>query len=242
MTIKTGPEHYRHKAERLAAMAHHYTYGDGADSAAGAALAAESQAYALLAAAATMQTLVQNKNECGSGCERHGAAPQPQGFFQAGSDYRRGRWNFRCLAVAPSPYDGEVRAIGFLYRDGEPATATALGSADWALAEWTQQGAGWMSTRDELPAAPRVIYRAQHESVAMGLYTTAAEARAHCVAEQRRWGGSSETSALDWIEDEEDGIAELVTMATHGESETPTGYVVTALEIASKYDEHRENQ
>ncbi|MFJ1695737.1 hypothetical protein ACIOHC_11385 [Streptomyces sp. NPDC088252] len=44
----TGPEHYR-EAERLAARAHHFTYGDGADPVVGAALAAEAQVHATLA-------------------------------------------------------------------------------------------------------------------------------------------------------------------------------------------------
>lgn len=52
----TGPEHYR-EAERLLDMAHHHSYGDGADPVTGAALAAEAQAHATLAlAAATAQS------------------------------------------------------------------------------------------------------------------------------------------------------------------------------------------
>lgn len=47
----TGPEHYR-EAERLARMAHRFTYGDGADPTVGAALAAEAQVHATLALAA----------------------------------------------------------------------------------------------------------------------------------------------------------------------------------------------
>ncbi|MBL1107385.1 hypothetical protein JK361_22725 [Streptomyces sp. 5-8] len=47
----TGPEHYR-EAERLLGMAHRFTYGDGADPAVGAALAAEALAHAQLATAA----------------------------------------------------------------------------------------------------------------------------------------------------------------------------------------------
>ncbi|WP_019548428.1 hypothetical protein [Streptomyces sulphureus] len=46
-----GPQHFR-EAERLADMAHHFTYGDGADSVTGAALAAEAQVHATLALAA----------------------------------------------------------------------------------------------------------------------------------------------------------------------------------------------
>ena len=81
------------------------------------------------------------------------------------------------------------------------------------------------------------FYRASHDSIVMGLYTTAAEARAHCVAEERRTWSTGANPVFDWIEDEEDGVAELVTVAEDGETESITGYVVTALEVASKYDE-----
>jgi len=48
-----GPAHYR-AAERLADQAYHFTYGDGGDPVAGAALAAEAQARATLALVAAM--------------------------------------------------------------------------------------------------------------------------------------------------------------------------------------------
>jgi len=82
-------------------------------------------------------------------------------------------------------------------------------------------------------ARPLTVYRASHDSIVMGLYTTAAAARAHCETEERRANSSEAT--LDWIEDEEDGVAELVAETVLGEEST--GYVVTALEIAAKYDE-----
>ncbi|MEV7871468.1 hypothetical protein AB0P17_36455 [Streptomyces sp. NPDC088124] len=54
--MATGPQHYR-EAERLAALAHHFTYGDVGDPVTGAALATEAQAHATLAlAAATAQS------------------------------------------------------------------------------------------------------------------------------------------------------------------------------------------
>lgn len=81
-----------------------------------------------------------------------------------------------------------------------------------------------------------IVYRASHESIPMGLYTTAAEARAHCVAEERRSWSKGEAIVFDWIEDEEDGVAELVTVDEDGETEAITGYVVEAVEVASKYD------
>lgn len=51
-----GQEHYR-EAERLLEQAHHFTYGDGGDPVVGAALAAEAQAHATLALAATARVL-----------------------------------------------------------------------------------------------------------------------------------------------------------------------------------------
>ncbi|MEU3620646.1 hypothetical protein ABZ725_51680 [Streptomyces sp. NPDC006872] len=75
------------------------------------------------------------------------------------------------------------------------------------------------------------VYRAEHDSIVMGLYMTAAAAREHCETLIRR---DIPGAALDWIEDEEDGVAELV--AAFGEDERPTGYIVTSLEVASRYD------
>ena len=57
-------------------------------------------------------------------------------FFQAGNTYQRRRWFFQCLAVAPNPFNQEIRAVGFLYRAGEPATATALDAEHWEHDEW----------------------------------------------------------------------------------------------------------
>jgi hypothetical protein len=80
------------------------------------------------------------------------------------------------------------------------------------------------------------VYRASHDSIVMGLYTTATEARAHCVAEERRSWATGEAPLFDWIEDEEDCVAELVTVDGDCEPETVTGYVVTPLIVASEYD------
>lgn len=85
-------------------------------------------------------------------------------------------------------------------------------------------------------AAPALtVYRASHDSIVMGLYATAAEARKHCEAEERHSWSSTETPTFDWIEDEEDGVAELT--AWVGGEECVTGYEVTALEISATYDE-----
>ncbi|MFI1324588.1 hypothetical protein ACH4TI_15265 [Streptomyces rochei] len=115
-------------------------------------------------------------------------------------------------------------------REYEQATAR--------IAELEAQLAEYERPADEDPiayalteSAPLTIFRASHDSIPMGLYTTAAEARMHCETELRReWPNS----LLDWIEDEEDAVAELV--AENADGETPTGYVVEALEVATEYD------
>ena len=76
-----------------------------------------------------------------------------------------------------------------------------------------------------------IIYRASWDSVTLHRYTNPDAAREHCEAHARR---DLPTAAFDWIEDEEDGVAELVA-TVHG-VEGPTGYTVTTLEIASEYD------
>jgi hypothetical protein len=95
----------------------------------------------------------------------------------------------------------------------------------------------------ELEAAQGTVYRASHDSIVMGLYTTAAAAREHCETLVRREYTSSGIAdlKLSWREGEdavdqpEDGEQELIEhVGPH--FARPTGYVVTALEIAAKYD------
>lgn len=89
--------------------------------------------------------------------------------------------------------------------------------------------------RAEVLAEPRTVFRASHDSIVMDLYTTAAAAREHCEAEERRSWAKFESPTFDWIEDEEDGVAEMT--AWVGGEECATGYEVTALEVAAEHDE-----
>lgn len=83
----------------------------------------------------------------------------------------------------------------------------------------------------ELEAAPVTVFRASHDSIILGRYRNKDAARLHCDTLMLR---EQPTAVLDWIEDDEDGIDELV--ATVGRKEIVTGYVVTALDVASEYD------
>ncbi|WP_328846160.1 hypothetical protein [Streptomyces sp. NBC_00258] len=78
---------------------------------------------------------------------------------------------------------------------------------------------------------PLTVYRASHDAIVLGRYRNKDAARLHCDTLMLR---EKPTAVLDWIEDDEDGIDELV--ATVGRKEIVTGYIVTALEIASEYD------
>jgi hypothetical protein len=132
------------------------------------------------------------------------------------------------------------RAHHFTYGDGGDAVAggalatEALAYAVLALVDTlAQPQPEEKATAEAATATPELtVYRASHESFVMGLYTTTAEARRHCATLMLR---EQPSAALDWIEDEEDGVAELV--ATVDGEENPTGYLVTALTVASEYDE-----
>ncbi|MFE7954441.1 hypothetical protein [Streptomyces sp. NPDC057413] len=87
--------------------------------------------------------------------------------------------------------------------------------------------------RAEVLAEPRTDYRASHDSIVMGHYSSLRAAQQHCEVEA--CVDIVGDAALDWIEDEEDGVFELVAETADGEF--TTGYVVTAVEVASEYDE-----
>ncbi|MDX3019919.1 hypothetical protein [Streptomyces acidiscabies] len=84
-------------------------------------------------------------------------------------------------------------------------------------------------------AAPpaHIDYRAQWDSVPLGLYSTPDAARAHCEDHARR--DLPTAAAIDWVTDPEDGVAEL--HATVDGEQGPTGYTVVPLEVTSEYDE-----
>jgi hypothetical protein len=148
-------------------------------------------------------------------------------------------------------------AIGRWQHSPEVPDREVLAAIERACAAWRTPGQGYRSdepAEPERPAdedpirytlteqAPVTIYRAEHpdSGITLGHYGTQTAARAHCVAEERRTWAKGETTVFDWIEDEEDGVAELVTVDQDGETETITGYIVTALEVPSEYDDEED--
>lgn len=99
----------------------------------------------------------------------------------------------------------------------------------------------------EREAAPLTVYRASHDSIVMGLYTTAAEARRHCETVLRREYDESTKVSLWWRDDEgneeqpQDGEAELIAHVTPRAFPKGrtwyTGYVVTSVTVSASYDE-----
>jgi hypothetical protein len=94
---------------------------------------------------------------------------------------------------------------------------------------------------DGLTPSEVTVYRASHDSIVFGLYTTAQAAREHCEAYARREHVGPSELKLWWREDEdtvnqpEEGEAELIESTAPGYAR-PTGYVVTPLTVASAYD------
>jgi hypothetical protein len=107
--------------------------------------------------------------------------------------------------------------------------------------EWVEDAAKALRANQariaELEAAPTEVYRAEHpdSGITLGHYGTAAAAREHCEEMERRSWPTGTTLDFDWIEDDEDRIAELVVTAGQNE-ESATGYLVTALEVPSVFD------
>lgn len=97
------------------------------------------------------------------------------------------------------------------------------------------------ATAEDAPAAPELtVFRASHDAIPMGLYTTAAEARKHCEAKVRQEEPAGSIEHMSWWADDvgDDAEYELhITPAGTGGLIRGTRYVVTPLAVASAYDE-----
>lgn len=89
----------------------------------------------------------------------------------------------------------------------------------------------------ELEDAAGTAYRASHDSIVIGHYTTEDAAREHCEAYVK---SEHPGAVLDWLADEEDFFSPAELVAQIGDEEHVTGYVVTPMEINSVYDPEAE--
>ncbi|MFE6223304.1 hypothetical protein [Streptomyces sp. NPDC057854] len=121
-----------------------------------------------------------------------------------------------------------------------PPTATAAQAVDIAdtildaVARWRDDLAD-RAGRPRRSAVPLTLYRAAHDSIPLGLYTSREAARAHCEDLMRREG---DAGTLVWIPDDDtpEATEDLVVFPV-GSSDAPvTGYTVTPLSAAAAYD------
>lgn len=111
--------------------------------------------------------------------------------------------------------------------DGEPA------EIDWWVAALCH-----LIHLDNIPAAPTVVYRAGHDAIVAGLYTTPEAAQQHCEALVSREYPENTTVTFDWLRAADEGdyaTAELVVDLADGDR-VATGYTVTPLEVAAEFD------
>lgn len=159
----------------------------------------------------------------------HGAAEADAtpDFFQIGHTYADTdpEWKFRVDTVTTHPDNGERTALGWRFFRGE-WEPYAYGEDDWEI----HQLVGHTDVT-ETPTPELTVYRASHESIAFGPYTTIDAARQHCEDYARRDSGLA--GLMNWVLAglvEDDSVEELTVDGA------PTGYVVTALTVASECD------
>ncbi|MGQ4486856.1 hypothetical protein ACN6LM_003871 [Streptomyces sp. SAS_281] len=91
-----------------------------------------------------------------------------------------------------------------------------------------------------LPAGPDadlLVYRAEHDSIRVGLYTTAEAAQEHCEALVSREFAGRVSVFFEWQADEEDQEPAVLELDVLVDGErVSTGYTVTPLEAAASYD------
>jgi hypothetical protein len=128
---------------------------------------------------------------------------------------------------------------GKLLRQNERLTARVaeLEKANAGLDDLRQQALARVA---ELEAAQGTVYRASHDAIVMGHYTSREAAQAHCEAKVRHEEPEGSIRHMSWVADDIGDEAEYelhITPAETGGLIRGTGYLVTPLEVASEYDE-----
>lgn len=118
--------------------------------------------------------------------------------------------------------DTIVFALGGAQLLQSPETAAELAALRVRVAEL-----------EKAASADLTVYRASHESIVIGHYTTARVAREHCEAYVRR---EHPGAVLDWIADEDDDLSPAELAEQVGDEEALTGYVVTPVSVAAEFD------
>ncbi|MFC8859294.1 hypothetical protein [[Kitasatospora] papulosa] len=220
---------HRREAERLADRAHHYTYGDGADPVTGAAFAAEAQVHATLALVDAQSSMADSLARQIAEHLRTGTGAPEKGTPAAGAELTPGD-----VLVAIARALREQPTGAQLLQDLDE-----LGEA--VVCEDAQDTAAWVAVLCHLVglenvAPTRVIYyRAEHDSIVAGRYTTAAEAQRHCEVLVSREYPETAAVVFEWCVDE-GGLSVLELDVQVDGEHVSTGYTVTPLEVAAAYD------
>ncbi|MFB7461220.1 hypothetical protein [Streptomyces sp. NPDC056188] len=123
---------------------------------------------------------------------------------------------------------------------GSLAPADGDRKVPFELGETLTPAVDWLIARvAELEAAQGTVFRASHDSIVMGLYTSREAAQAHCEAKVQQEEPAGSIRHLSWSADDIGPDAEYelhITPAETGGLIRGTGYVVTPLEVASAYD------
>lgn len=96
------------------------------------------------------------------------------------------------------------------------------------------ESAGYLST-----PAPAIVFRAAHDWIVLGLYSTREAAQAHCEAAVQQEEPAGSIRHMSWVADDVGPEAEYelhITPVGTGELIRGTGYLVTPLEVAAAYD------
>ncbi|MDX2624686.1 hypothetical protein PV356_35290 [Streptomyces sp. WI03-5b] len=119
-----------------------------------------------------------------------------------------------------------------------------LGEA--VVSEDTEETAAWVAVLCHLVGlengapAPFIYYRAEHDSIVAGRYTTAAEAQRHCEVLVSREYPETASVIFEWCVDkdepDEGGLLGLELDVRVDGEHASTGYTVTPITVAAAYD------
>lgn len=113
----------------------------------------------------------------------------------------------------------------------------AVVQGDIAEAQSWVEGISLLAGLPAGPDADLLVYRAEHDSIPVGLYTTAEAAQEHCEALVSREFEGRFSVLFEWQADEEDQESAVLELDVLVDGErVSTGYSVTPLEAASAYD------
>ncbi|MCM2394368.1 hypothetical protein NBG84_39915, partial [Streptomyces sp. CWNU-1] len=134
-------------------------------------------------------------------------------------------------ATEPAPEEEQLLTIGCIAEDGRPVALLLDPENRAKVGRWLNPST---ANGEDLPA-----YRAEHDSIVMGLYQTPEEARRHCETKVQQEEPSGSIQHMSWWADDTGDEATYELHITPAETDgliRGTGYVVTPLTVAAAYD------